>query len=85
MRSWILPEFLIVYLYDLEAIVNFTIHADGSISDIRLEKSSGNKTFDTSAVRAIKQAAPFPAFPRTIRKKFIDIGIRFRPEEKLDG
>jgi len=85
MRSWILPENLIENLYDLEAIVNFIIHADGSISDIRLEESSGNKTFDTSAVRAVKQAAPFPAFPRTIRKKSIDIGIRFRPEEKLDG
>ncbi len=85
MRSWILPENLIENLYDLEAIVNFTIHADGSISDIHLEEGSGNKTFDASAIRAIKQAAPFPAFPRAIRKKSIDIGIRFRPEEKIDG
>jgi len=85
MRGWILPENLIENLYDLEAIVNFTIHADGSISDVRLEEGSGNKTFDASAIRAVKQAAPFPAFPSSIRKKSIDIGIRFRPEEKMDG
>ncbi len=82
MQEWIIPENLIENIYDLKAIVNFTIYADGHISDVYLEESSGNKTFDESAIRAVKQAAPFPPLPPSLGKKSIELGIRFRPEEK---
>ncbi len=82
MEEWIIPENLIENIYHLKAIVNFTIHADGHISNIYLEESSGNKTFDESALRAVKQAAPFPPLPTSIGKKSMEIGIRFLPEEK---
>ena len=85
MRGWILPENLIENLYDLEAIVNFTIHADGSISDVRLEEGSGNKTFDASAIRAVKQAAPFPAFPSSIRKNPLTLAFAFDRKKKWMG
>ena len=84
MQGWVIPENLIENVYRLKAIVNFTIYADGHISDVYLEESSGDKTFDESTIRAIKQAAPFPPLPPSINKKSIEIGIRFRPEEKED-
>jgi len=84
MQEWVIPENLIEDVYSLEAIVNFTIYRDGHISNVYLEKSSGNKYFDESVIRAVKKSAPFPPFPASIRKNSIEIGIRFRPEEKLD-
>jgi protein TonB len=44
-------------------IVTFVIHRSGSISDVRLEQSSGNRTLDDSALRAIYEASPFPPLP----------------------
>lgn len=82
MQSWVIPENLIEDVYSLEAIVTFTIYKDGHISDVALEESSGNKYFDESTLRAVRQAAPFPPLPASIKKRSIEIGIRFRPEEK---
>lgn len=45
------------------AIVTFTIRRDGSVGDVRLVKTSGNYTLDTSAQRAIYDAAPLPPLP----------------------
>jgi periplasmic protein TonB len=44
-------------------IVTFTIHRDGSVSDLRTEQSSGNNALDYAAQRAIYEAAPFPPLP----------------------
>jgi len=82
MQGWVIPENLIEDVYSLEAIVTFTIYKDGHISDVQLEESSGNKYFDESVLRAVRKAAPFPPLPANIRQKSIEIGIRFRPEEK---
>jgi periplasmic protein TonB len=44
-------------------IVTFTIHRDGSVSELRTEQSSGNNALDYAAQRAIYEAAPFPPLP----------------------
>jgi len=44
-------------------IVTFIIRRNGSIADLRIEQSSGDKTLDYSAVRAIYEASPFPPLP----------------------
>jgi TonB family protein len=49
---------------DAHAVVSFTIHADGSISDLRVRESSGFDTFDLAALRAVQNAAPFAPLPR---------------------
>ena len=45
------------------AILTFTIRRDGSVSGMKIAQSSGNYTLDTSAQRAILEAAPFPPLP----------------------
>jgi periplasmic protein TonB len=44
-------------------IVTFTLHRDGSVSDVRVEESSRNQALDYAAQRAILEAAPFPPLP----------------------
>jgi protein TonB len=45
------------------AILTFTIRRDGSVTGLRLAQSSGNYALDTSAQRALLEAAPFPPLP----------------------
>lgn len=45
------------------------LHADGSIKEIQLLKSSGFELLDQSAINIVKLAAPFAAFPRSIKER----------------
>ncbi len=79
-RYWRLPE-TIRNSKGLLAIVAFRVRRDGHLERFWLEKSSGNRRFDDSALRAMKRAAPLPSFPRGIRERTLDLGFNFRPED----
>ncbi len=72
MERWIYPESIDK---DLEAIVSIRIRKDGTVQLVGLEKSSGNKLFDRSALSAINSIASLPSPPEGID----EIGIRFKP------
>jgi len=56
-------------------VVSFTIHSDGSISDLRVRESSGYDTYDLAALRAVQDAAPFAPLPRayTVSHTSLDV------------
>jgi protein TonB len=45
-----------------------SINADGSLADVELVRSSGQKVLDDAAIRIVKLAAPYPPLPDAIRK-----------------
>jgi protein TonB len=45
-----------------------TIRPDGSVDNIELDRSSGLKILDAAAFKIVKMAAPFAAFPASIRR-----------------
>ena len=45
-----------------------SIRADGSVESIEINRPSGQRILDASAIRIVKLAAPFPPFPPDIRK-----------------
>jgi protein TonB len=55
--------------------VSFTLHRDGTISDVKISQRSGIPALDYSAQRAILDAAPFPQFPPGFNKT--ETGIDF--------
>ncbi len=59
------------------AIVTFEIQRSGSITNVRLVESSGNRTLDYSAQRAIVEAGPFPPLPQAYERSSATIEIRF--------
>src|ERR1700674_4847250 len=63
---------------DAHAVISFTIHADGSISDLRVRESSGFDTYDLAALRAVQNAAPFAPLPRayTISQTSLEVNWR---------
>ncbi|MDB5555715.1 MAG: TonB-dependent siderophore receptor [Rhizobium sp.] len=52
-----------------QAIVTFTINANGSVSDLRIKKSSGKPAIDKGAMDVIRKSAPFPAIPANLGRK----------------
>jgi len=50
----------------LEVVIKY----DGTIVEINLKQSSGQKVFDDSAQQIVRQAAPFRAFPPNIRQDY---------------
>lgn len=46
-----------------------SIHADGRIEKVEVDRSSGSKILDTAAIRIVELAAPYARFPDDMREK----------------
>ena len=51
---------------DLRLLV--AINRDGSLKDVEILSSSGHDVLDSAAVRIVRLAAPYPAFPPELRE-----------------
>jgi protein TonB len=63
---------------DRPVVVRFEILRDGRIEDIRVIESSGNRSFDYSAHRAVQFINPFRALPPALRRSSIPVEMTFR-------
>ena len=65
------------------------IREDGSIANIVVTRSSGQRILDDAAKHIVQLAAPYAAFPEDIRKDFQILGITrtwtFTKEDSLSG
>ena len=50
-------------------ILDVTINADGQLMNIDLRQSSGHKILDDAAIRIVRLAAPYSAFPDKLKKE----------------
>jgi len=50
-------------------LLDVAINPDGSLKNIRVERSSGHKALDDGAIRIVRMAAPFAPLPAEIRKE----------------
>jgi colicin import membrane protein len=57
---------------ELTATVDFAIAADGTLTGVKIAKSSNDSAFDDSVIRAIRSAAPFPPPPDKFRSEFAE-------------
>lgn len=48
--------------------LSVTIKADGSVDTVELERTSGHKVLDEAAIRIVRMAGPYAAFPADIRR-----------------
>jgi protein TonB len=60
------------------AIVSVDLYRNGSIRNPKLVQSSGNYQLDTSAQRAVVEAAPFPPLPAEYERDMVNIEFRFQ-------
>jgi TonB family protein len=60
-----------------QTIVYFRIHKTGQVSDLKIMDSSGIRSLDMSALRAIQNSAPFPPLPRAYEDEYLGINLIF--------
>ena len=72
-RHWSYPVEAKENLIEGKLIVIFSLMKNGNLTKIKVVKPSGHQILDAEAVRAIKNAAPFPAFPDHIRVSLLNI------------
>jgi TonB family protein len=57
-------------------VIRFSILQDGTLdAEIQLVSSSGTQVLDNAAVAAVRDAAPFPALPRALKRERLQIEL----------
>lgn len=81
-QFWVLPE---MRQWDprLETVVVLTIGRDGAVVKTEVEQKSADPFFDQFVMQTIEKASPMPPFPKLMREDAIEVGFRFRPNEKV--
>lgn len=69
-------------------VMNVAVEADGSVREVRILRSSGDRILDEAAKHIVEMAAPFQPFPDNIRKDYDVLNITrtwvFNTEDRLD-
>ena len=65
-------------------VLKFRIARSGEISQIRIDKSSGNGYYDSAARRAVNAVNPLPPFPPDISDSFLDVRFQFIKTDQKD-
>jgi len=60
-----------------KATVTFRINRNGSVANIRLDNSSGNRSMDDSATRALLSIDKFPTLPSDYSGSYVDVTFDF--------
>jgi len=59
------------------AVVYFKILRNGSILDLKVERTSGSDSLDLSALRAVENASPFPPLPTSFAYRYLGVHFEF--------
>ena len=62
----------------VKTVLHFRIRKDGGMDELRIEESSGYNSFDLAALRAVQNAAPFPALPASYRHDSLGVSLIVR-------
>lgn len=72
--SWVRPR----VVGRIEALVYFRIARDGTVTELKLVTSSGNRAFDEAALRAVSAAAPLPPLPASFSADSLGVRLAVR-------
>ncbi len=77
--NWNVPALTSGEREKLMVRIRIVIEQDGRVSQVRMEKTSGNTYFDDSVRRAINKASPLPVPPEQLRggEDHYEVGFRF--------
>ena len=61
----------------LETVVKFKVDRSGAVSGVEIERPSGNKVYDSAAIRAVQVARRFEPFPEEITDTYVNAHFTF--------
>ncbi len=65
----------------LSALITFAIARDGKIKNLKLERSSGDDSYDFAAKSAVINAGPFEPLPMLYEKDELTVTLELKPEK----
>src|SRR5258708_36186887 len=63
----------------MHCAITFTISRDGSLKDVHLSESSGNSSYDNSALRAVLSSNPVTQLPGDYSGSYVVATLDFNP------
>lgn len=58
-------------------VVFYTIKKNGKLGSYKVLKTSGSRTLDRAAIRALKKSAPFEPLPEGFTKDYVEVQFTF--------
>jgi colicin import membrane protein len=77
--TWHIP-FISSQKQNLEVNATIKIRKDGRIVDINIDKRSGNRVYDESVVRALRNIEQLPPLPSSVTEDPLEVELSLRPE-----
>lgn len=62
---------------NFQTTVYFKIHKNGQVTDLKIQESSGVRSLDLSAMRAVQTSSPFPPLPIDYEDEYLGIYLIF--------
>jgi TonB family protein len=80
--QWIAPK-VDVTGQPLQVVVKFRLDKSGRVSNIVVERTSGNEYYDLAAIRAVQSAKTLPPFPSEMSQLYLDTHFSFAVGESV--
>lgn len=81
-EQWVAPPVdLTVKSY--QVVIKFRLHKSGKISDVEIERASGNGYYDDAGKRAVLSVGPLPAFPPSVTDAMLETHFTFTVGEEV--
>ena len=84
LNHWIYPLSARQNFIQGSLMIVFRLDRVGNLIDSNIARSSGHEILDTQALKAIRTASPFPAFPENITVQFLNINASFAYQLKFE-
>jgi len=79
--QWIAPQVDLTGR-TLQVVIKFRLDRSGVVSNVSVEKTSGNEYYDVAGTRAVLSANPLPPFPREMSDANLDAHFSFTVGEQ---
>ncbi len=72
-QSWVRPP-----AEGIETLISFRVLRDGQIQEVEIRRSSGSRSFDLAALRAVHNASPLPPLPTSYGEDTLTVNLIVR-------
>jgi len=83
-RHWTYPVAARERYLQGDLLIIFRLERNGHLVNAHIARSSGYQILDSSSIKAIELASPFPPFPETIPVQFLNINAAFAYQLKFE-
>lgn len=66
-----------------QVVIKFRLHRSGRISDVEIERASGNGYYDDAGKRAVQSVGQLPAFPPSVTEDILETHFTFIVAEEV--